>query len=361
MSVQALRSRTNQLIAALLLIGALATVGAPGNLLAQDNAASPISPSAPQTYTVKQGDTLWSIATLFLRDPWLWPEIWYVNPQVRNPHLIYPGDVLALSYGKDGKPIITLQTAGAMRLSPQVRSQPLQGAIYAIPYDIVAAFVSKPTVLSKEEIKAAPYALSSREQHLIAATGNTIYARGKLSDQAGTNYNLINVGAPLRDPDDNDVVGYIGHYTGAAKLTRGGDPATLEISDSKRETLEGDKLFPAEISMNLDFIPHAPEKPVDGRVISLVNGISMAGQYQVVVINRGKQHGVEPGQVLNVYQAGQKVRDRSVSGLKKSSRVQLPDERSGTFMVFKSFDRISYGLIMHAVSPIREKDRVGNP
>lgn len=325
-----------------------------------------ISPTAPQSYTVQRGDTLWDIANTFLRDPWYWPEIWYVNPQVENPHLIYPGDVLTLAYGADGQPEIRLERGSAGRLSPRIRSQPLEGPINAIPYEIVAAFMSKPMVLEKGQIKAAPYLVSSREQHLVMATGNTVYARGKLDGEVSTRYSIVHVGDELRDPDDNDVVGYQGHYAGSARVTRTGDPASLLVTESEREAFEGDKLFPSEIDVPLDFIPRAPADKLEGRIISVVNGISVVGQYQVVVINRGKRHGLEPGHVLTIEQAGPVVRDRYAGGVRRvysafGGKVRLPDEPAGTFMVFKTFDRISYGLIMEAQAAIRVMDRVVNP
>ena len=336
-----------------------------GSVAAQSESTSPIAPNAPQSYTVKKGDTLWDIANVFLRDPWYWPEIWYVNPQVENPHLIYPGDVLALAYGADGSPQVRLERGGATRLAPRMRSQPLEGAITAIPYEIIAAFMSKPTVLEKEQIKGAPHIVSSRDQHLVMAAGNTIYAAGKIDGDVNTRYNIMRVGDPLRDPDDNDVVGYEALYAASARVTRPGKPTTLEITESSREALEGDKLFPGDVDVPLDFIPHAPAGPVEGQIISIVDGISVVGQYQVVVINRGRNHGLEPGHILLVEQAGPVVRDKMSGGARVSNlfakKVRLPDELAGTFMVFKTFDRVSYGLIMEAQGPMRVYDHVVSP
>jgi len=324
-----------------------------------------ISPTAPQSYTVKKGDTLWDIANVFLRDPWYWPEIWYVNPQVENPHLIYPGDVLALAYGADGNAQVRLERGGGTRMSPRVRSQPLEGAITAIPYEIVAAFMSKPSVLQKDQIKTAPHIVSSRDQHLIMAPGNTIYAKGDVPGEIATRYNIVHVGEALRDPDDNDVVGYEGIYTATARISRQGDPTSLEVIEGSRESFDGDLLFPGEVDVPLDFIPHSPTAPVDGSIISIVDGISVVGQYQVVVINRGKSHGLEPGHILLVEQAGPVGKDKSSKAAKVSTlfakKVRLPNELAGTFMVFKTFDRISYGLIMEAQAPMRVNDRVMSP
>jgi len=293
-----------------------------------------LNPSAPQKYVVQKGDTLWGIASRFLRDPWFWPEIWYVNPQIENPHLIYPGDALTLGVGANGKPIVQVERGGAERLSPQVRTQPLDEAIKAIPYEIVASFMSKPSVIG---------------------AGNEVYVMG-LAGADSSGYNIIHVGDALVDPDDNAVVGYQGIYTGAARLERAGKPAKLVITESARETLEGDKVVSDSLDVALDFIPHAPQQTVSGRIISVIDGVTNIGQYQVVVINRGEKQGMEPGQVLGVFQKGYKVPDRTRGG-----RVQLPNERAGTFMVFKTFNRISYGLIMEAERPLHVGDVVANP
>lgn len=329
--------------------------------------ASKLNANAPESYVVKRGDTLWGIAKVFLRDPWYWPEIWQVNPQVHNPHLIYPGDTLRLVY-IDGKPSIVLQRGDGVRVEPRVRSQPLEGAVTTIPYETVAAFMSKPSVLAEEQIKAAPYVLATRDTHVVIADGDTVYARGfKSPAQPGTHYNVVRVGDALRDPDDNRIVGYDGIFTGAGHITRGGDPATLIMTESARETEAGDKLFAGGIDVPLDFIPSPPKVKVNGRIMAVSDGVSVIGQYQVVVINRGARDGLAPGNVLAIFGAGPVVKDNANRGFLNSmtrltsTKVQLPDERNGTFMVFKTFDNLSYGLIMEATDIIRVADRVQNP
>src|ERR1700677_1944282 len=181
----------------------------------------PLAENAPDSYVVKRGDTLWGIAKVFLRDPWYWPEIWQVNPQVHNPHLIYPGDTLRLVY-IEGKPTIMLQRGDSARVLPRVRSEPLESAVTSIPYETVAAFMSKPSVLTKEQIKDAPYVLATRDLHVAMSDGDTIYARGFTSPAVlGTHYNVVHVGDALIDPDDHRVVGYDGIFTGAGHITRG--------------------------------------------------------------------------------------------------------------------------------------------
>jgi hypothetical protein len=330
-----------------------------------------LAPNAPDSYVVKRGDTLWGIAKVFLRDPWYWPEIWQVNPQVQNPHLIYPGDTLRLVF-IEGQPKIVLQPGlqrgDSARVVPRVRSQPLEAAVTTIPYETVAAFMSKPTVLSKDQIKDAPYVVATRDMHVVMADGDTLYARGFTNPAAvGTHYNVVRVGDALRDPDDNRVVGYDGIYNGAGRVVRAGDPATLILTNSARETEMGDKLFQSGVDVPLDFIPSPPKTEVNGRIMAVSDGVTVIGQYQVVVINRGAQDGLNPGTVLAVYQAGDKIRDTQSQGFLRgdskliAASVQLPDERIGTFMVFKTFDRMSYGLIMEAKNMIRVADKVENP
>ena len=330
--------------------------------------APAINPNAPDSYVVKRGDTLWGIAKVFLRDPWFWPEIWQVNPQIQNPHLIYPGDTLRLVY-INGRPTLMLQRGDAARVLPRVRSQPLEGAVTTIPYETVAAFMSKPTVLAQEQIKGAPYVLATRDMHVAMADGDTLYARGFTAPaEVGTHYNVVRVGDALRDPDDGDrVVGYDGIFTGAGHVTRVGDPTTLIMTESARETEPGDKLFAGGVDVPLDFIPSSPKTRTNGRIMLVSNGVTVIGQYEVVVINRGTIDGLAPGNVLAVFQSGEVIPDTANRGFLNSTsrlgskKVHLPDERSGTFMVFKTFEHLSYGLIMEATNVIRVGDRVMNP
>jgi hypothetical protein len=329
-----------------------------------------LAPNAPDSYVVKKGDTLWGIAKVFLRDPWFWPEIWQVNPQVQNPHLIYPGDTLHLVY-VDGKARIVLQPGlergDAARVMPRVRSQPLEAAVTTIPYETIAAFMSKPSVLEKEQINQAPYVLTTRDSHIMMADGNTVYARGfKGPVELGMHYNLVRVGVALRDPDDHQILGYNGVFTGTGHVTRVGDPVTLIMTQSTRETYPGDKLFAGDVDVPLDFVPSSPRNLIKGQIMEVSDGVSVIGQYQVVAINRGARDGLAPGNVLAVYQRGDSVRDNVSKGFIRgvsfmAPKVRLPDERTGTFMVFKTFNRLSYGLIMEATDVIRVNDYVESP
>ena len=339
--------------------GATETAGVPRRSI-------PLADNAPDSYVVKRGDTLWGIAKVFLRDPWYWPEIWQVNPQVHNPHLIYPGDTLRLVY-IDGQPQIVLQRGDGVRVEPRVRSEPLDSAITTIPYATVAAFMSKPTVLDRDQIKTAPYVLATRDLHVVMSEGDTVYARGFSSPaELGSHYNVVRVGDPLIDPDDNRVLGYDGIFTGSGHVTRQGDPTTLIMTESARESRAGDKLIPGGVDVPLDFIPTAPRVKTNGRIISVANGVTVIGQYEVVVVNRGARDGLAPGNVLGVFDTGPVVADTDKRGFFNldrlgAKRVQLPSERTGTFMVFKTFDNISYGLIMEATNVIRVGDKIENP
>ncbi|HEY0940716.1 MAG TPA: LysM peptidoglycan-binding domain-containing protein [Steroidobacter sp.] len=371
-----------------LVAGLTVTAGvlAPPSLQAQDSPAQtvgsgsniPLAANAPDQYVVKRGDTLWDISRMFLREPWYWPEIWYVNPQIANPHLIYPGDVLKLVY-VDGQPRLTVErggetiegSRGGKRLGPEVRREPLSQAITAIPYDIVASFMGRPTLLTKDQVKTAPYVVAMRDSHMIGALGNEVYARGIGNAEPETRFSVIHVEEELRDPDNNALLGYSGMYVGSGPVATAGDPAKLLMTDSTREVLQGDKVFPESVDVNVDFVPHAPASDIDASIMA-VRSHTVMGQYQVVALNRGSDAGLEPGHILAVYKRGDVVRDTFKEGGLAARRsrsrtsgfgnnVQLPDERAGVLMVFKAFDKLSYALVMETTHEIRQGDRAKNP
>ena len=327
----------------------------------------PLADGHPNQYTVQEGDTLWDIASVFLRDPWYWPEVWYVNPQVENPHLIYPGDILSL-VSVDGQQRIVNRPVSAYRLSPQARITPLDEAIASIPYEKISAFLSKGIVLEKGQAEQLPHIVAVRGEHMVAAAGNHIYVRGGEAAPTGTRYSVVHIGDRLIDPDDGKLIGYQGIYVGEGVLSRGGDPSTIALTETNREALEGDRLIPETVDIPLNFFPKAPDIQVEGRIISVVDGVSLIGQYQVIVLNRGARNGLAPGDVLTVFQDGEVVRDRysksafvSEKSLFGGEKVKLPDEEAGTVMVFKVYDRIAYGLVMEATDAIRVHDTVRNP
>jgi hypothetical protein len=356
------RSSFRRFIAAAALLTLVGTA-----TVAQDAAGPTLNPDRPDRYVVRPGDTLWGISSLFLRDPWYWPEIWTVNPQVANPHLIYPGDVLNLVY-VDGRPQLQMErggggsvarASGTDRLSPRIREQQLGDAITTIPYAVIAPFLTRGTVLERNEISKLPYVVAMREELLVGAAGNDLYVRGDVAGEDST-YSVVHVGEKLIDPDNGDVVAYEATYVGEGVVRRTGDPSTLHLNNTAREALRGDRLLAVEQPFPLQFQPRPPGKAVDGRIIHVVDGVYTFGQYQVVVLNRGSRHGLEAGHVLTVLRAGERVTDIVQPGL-FGDKVRLPDEEAGTVMVFRTYDRISYALVMRSSAQLREFDKVKNP
>jgi LysM domain len=323
-----------------------------------------LKPDHPTRYVVVKGDTLWDISSKFLQDPWRWPEIWNLNPTIENPHLIYPGDTISLVF-VDGKPVLQIergQEQRVVKLSPQARSTHLSSAIPTVPTTAISQFLSRPRILTQEQLDQAGYIASAEESRLISGAGNVVYVM-KLNQEPGLKgYSVYRINQAYRNPDDeDDVLGYEVIHVADAHLEREGDPATLRITKSYRETLIGDKvLISDEEQVDQSFLPRSPEQKVEGRIISLIEGMSRAGQYQTVVVNLGKQDGIEPGHVLAVRHAGSVIKDPLSSGFFKS-KVQLPDERSGLLMVVRAFDRISYAMVMNATRDIRVNDPVNNP
>ena len=337
---------------------ALPTGPAAGQSSGIDRSVIPIAADAPERYVVQKGDTLWDISGRFLRDPWYWPEIWYVNPQVQNPHLIYPGDVLVLTW-VDGRPRVMLERGGATRLSPRVREYPLSEAIRAIPWEIVEAYMSKPTVLAKEQIEAAPYIVTARDERRITSSGDKVYAR-RLDDAAvGSPWMVYHVGGKLVDPETDDHIGYQGVYTATGKVQDTGDPATLLLTRSARETEHGDILLPEKIDVGMDIIPRAPSSAVEGTIIAVTDKQVIFGEFQVAVINRGTRDGMEPGHVLAVWDLPKEVTDDTK--YRESSKVTLPSHDVGKFIVFKTWEQISYGLVLDSTREMEVGFKVKNP
>ncbi len=331
-------------------------------------ARAAIKPDAPATYTVQRGDTLWDLANLFLSDPWLWPEIWQVNPQVNNPHLIYPGDVLALGYGANGEPQITLARGGAARLDPRLRTSPLDGAIATIPYAAIASFLERPAVLSKDQLRNAPHVLGFRDGHMVGGAGQEAYVKGLGNSAQRSRYNIYHIGEQIVDPDDGTVLGFMGTYAATGVVVRAGTTSKIVLEDAARETLQGDPLISSDSDVPLNFLPRAPGKDIQGEIVAVFDGTELIGQYRIVAINRGRSQGIEIGHVLAVDTRGEVVGDSTRKLFRripiKSSlvpRIRLPDERAGSVLVFKVYDRMSYGLTVSVTSPLRIGDIVRTP
>lgn len=329
-----------------------------------------IKPDYPDRYTVQKGDTLWDISKRFLKDPWLWPEVWHINSAIRNPHLIYPGDVIVLYY-EDGKPFLTMEGAAGTapkyqkpgiktyKLSPKIRSESLEKAITTISRELIAPFLSRPRIATKEQIESAPYIISSFEEHLISGSTNRVYAKNLNGSKLGA-YHVLRPGVEYKDPETGESLGFELTDLADASVVRGGEPATLILNDARQEIFNGDLLFPHENKeMDFQFFPRPPKSDIRGSIVSVVNGVSLIGQYDIVVLNRGTKHGLEPGHVLAIYQKGANVRDPKAFW--SWDRIKMPDERAAILMVFRVNEKTSYGLIMEAQRPIKIYDYVKNP
>jgi LysM repeat protein len=337
----------------------------------QQEAPGPaLNPSHPESYVVQSGDTLWDIAAMFLQDPWYWPEIWQINPQVENPHLIFPGDTLSLSYLDDGRPAVSATRSSAPaagpieagpteRLAPAIRTESIENAIPTVPYGTVRAFLSRPAVLGADDVASLPY-LFAIPSGLISSAGREVYVRGT-DAPVGSVFNLVHPGDALVDPDNGEVIGYQGLYVGQGRVREAGDPATVFLTETVREASIGDYLISEESLTPVNFFPSAPVDLVEGSIMSVLDGVSVVGQYQVIVVNRGARDGIEPGHVLSVYAAGNVVTDEVRVTSFSAEKVQLPDRLSATTMVFRVFDRMSYALVMEATREIRVYDKVRNP
>ncbi|WP_075184734.1 LysM peptidoglycan-binding domain-containing protein [Teredinibacter haidensis] len=313
--------------------------------------------TVPATHTVVKGDTLWDISAAFLKNPWMWPEIWHVNTQISNPHLIYPGDVIRLIY-MDGKPRLTLDTSGRIfKLSPKARVLSEGEAIQTIPLDEINAFLSRSRISSNDELDAAPYVLSGMDEHLIVGAGDRLYARGTFEEGSRV-YGVYRKGDEFVDPETREKLGVLAEDIGTAELmSTDQEVSTLKVSRTTEEIRAGDRfLRQEERAIDSTFYPSPPMEGFEGEILSVEKGLHQVGTMDVVVINRGEREGVIPGNVMAIYKRGGKIRDR-VTG----ERVQLPDERAGVLMVFRVFDKVSLGIVLEAYRGISVTDYVRKP
>lgn len=307
---------------------------------------------APLRYTVKKGDTLWGIASYFLRDPWQWPQLWYENTQVRNPHLIYPGETLTLVM-VDGRPRLADVSE---HLHPQVREEPLDAALPAIPLDAIRNFLRGPRLVTEDEIDGAPYVLEYTGEHIDGGANDGIYVRN-LPEHPAPTWAVVQIGDEYRDPDSGERLGFEALPAGQAELRTPGKTSEFLITQSSREVLIGDRLLPVEKeNFDANFYPHPPPKPVDGRIISVFDSVTEIPQYQIVALNRGSKAGLDPGTVLAIYQSGRVVADPY-----GNSRIELPEQYAGLLMVFKTTSKLSYALVMSANRPAHVYDKVHQP
>ena len=350
---------------------------------------SELAANAPDSYTIKRGDTLWDISKLFLKSPWRWPELWGMNlNDIKNPHLIYPGQVLLLER-KNGmaslrvaNPVADDSGIGTIRVSPRTRFESLRDtALTALKSSDIEPFLAEPIVVDEATLNAAPRIVSAQESRVLLTRGDRAYARGPsgsplMDDQAREKqYRVFRNATPLKDPGTGEILGYEAQYVGKASLVRGEStadipekdgttssaivPATIDIVAAKEEMRVGDRMLPEPPRQMQTYTPHAPGTALTGRIISVYgSAVVNAAQNQVVAINLGTNNGIETGHVMSIQKDGARVVDKGDS---TRPLMKLPDERNGLLMVFRTFERVSYALILDITDGVRVGDRLTVP
>ena len=345
-----------------------------------------LSPDAPDTYVVKSGDTLWGISGMYLKRPWRWPELWGMNLQaIRNPHLIFPGQTLHLEK-TGGFARLRTSAPGALetvRVSPRTRSNSLsESALPTLKSHLIEPFLAEPLVVDADTLSQAPRIVGTTEDRVLMSANDRIYARADAASPMRAEpgeprqYRIFRNAVALKDPMTGDVLGYEAQYLGKAVMVRGEGyedsangkggitsdyvPATLDITSIKEEIRAGDRLLPAPPRTFTSYVPHAPGVDVDARVVSIYgsSAVANAAQNNVIAINRGTQDGIEVGHVLNLLTKGSRIRDTTAE---QRSEIKLPSESNGVVMVFRTFDRVAYALILDVSTPVRVGDRLVNP
>jgi len=338
------------------------------SLVAQVQADEPpFKETSPQSYTVKKGDTLWHIADTFLEAPWQWPEVWHVNPQIENPHLIYPGDQIDLIY-VDGKPMLSLErntgrkvmSDGTLKLSPQMRISQLNSEIPAIPLEAIQSFLVDHRIVEKQELTVAPYVIAGSDERIILGTGDFFYARdpkNKFADET-TAYGIYRGGESFFDPETGENLGYEAIQIGLGKfISQTDDVAKIRLLEAEQEIRINDRLLPTvEQKVESVFQPKSPGVEIDGKIIHVFAGVRNVSQHDVVIVNKGERDKLEVGDVLATYRVGEQVRDRNTNEL-----IQLPSERSGLMIIFRTFEKLSFGLIVKSYKSITVMDEAKNP
>jgi LysM repeat protein len=343
-------------------------------------ALSDLAPNAPSSYTIKRGDTLWSIATLFLKSPWRWPELWGMNrTQIRNPHLIYPGQTLLLVKTADGRAQLVLAGSNAAvtppapaepppvpteKISPRAREIDVGGAqaIPSIPNNQIEPFLSRPNIVASDELDKYPRIVATQQDRVFLGAGDEAYARGvdPAAHAGSQTFHVFRPAKPIFDPDDlgrKTPIAYEAKFLGTARLVKNGEVASLAIIESKQEIGVGDRLVPVEHQELINYVPRRPDKNIEGRIVSVYGGVIAVGAGDIVTINRGRKDGLEIGNVLAVLRNGATIVDRTAG----KEKVKLPDENVGHLFVFRVFDSVAYALLVSASGPITVGDRFNQP
>ncbi|WP_370980503.1 LysM peptidoglycan-binding domain-containing protein [Agaribacterium sp. ZY112] len=311
----------------------------------------------PTTHVVVKGDTLWDISESFLKNPWLWPEIWHVNAQIKNPHLIYPGDAIRLIY-VDGKKRLTLDTSGRIyKLEPKAHVISAGEAIETIPLDEINSFLSRSRVVGKEELEMSPYVISGAQEHLVVGAGDRAYVRGEVEGER-SGYGVYRQGEVYMDPVTDEFLGVQAIDIGSGVIENvEGEISTMLVTRTTEEMRIGDRLLrEEERSIESTFFPSSPDVDIEGEILAVEGGVSTVGKLDIVVINRGQREEMKTGDVLAIYKRGSYIKDRVTGG-----KVKLPDERAGLIMVFRTFEKVSMALVLDADQGIRVEDIVRNP
>lgn len=328
-----------------------------------------LAPNAPDRYTVVKGDTLWDISGRFLSKPWRWPEIWELNrEQIRNPHLIYPGDIVVLDRSGASPRLRLSRLVGSggsgadpsglpvERRQPQTRVEMLEREpVPTIDSTAIEPFLNRPLIVGEKELAANPRIVATQDGRVYLGRGDLAYARG-IADDTVREWHIYRQAKPLLDPDTRKPIAWEALFVGSARLEKAGDPATLRITSMTEEIGVGDRLMPSEPPKTFSYVPRPPAGEVDGRILAVYRGVTQIGRNNVVAVNAGGGAGVEPGNVLAIHQRGRLVVDRETK-----EQLRLPDEAVGHLLVFRVFDNISYGLVMDASQSITVGDVVTNP
>lgn len=338
-------------------------------LMAQQRPEIRLQDNVPDRHVVVRGDTLWGIAGKFLKDPWRWPEVWKLNQDaVKNPHWIYPGDVIVLD--RSGlQPELRLGDAAGgetIRLSPRVRAEDTsKEAVPSIPPRVIEPFLSRPLVIEPDGLDNAPRIIAAQADRVYLGSGDVAYVSGIKDAKLDSLWQIYRPGRALVDPDSQKTLGYEAVFLGDSRVTRTGDPATIEIFGAPQEIGKGDRLVAAPPLTLINYAPHAPAASIKGRIIATRGGLRETGPQNVVVLNKGRSDGLEPGHVLALLRLGRTNVERTPSrkwfGADKVVETKLPDERYGLVFVFRAFDRVSYALVMSASRPVLIDDVVSTP
>ncbi len=324
------------------------------------NAAEPLTlvDNPPDRHVVVKGDTLWGISGKFLKQPWRWPEIWRMNrDQIKNPHLIYPGDVIVLDLSGGDPRLKIARPVGDGRLQPQVYSQPIQQVIPSIPPNVIEPFTSQPLIVEDKQLDAAIRIVAMPEDRMLIGSGDNFYVTG-IPDASVEQWQVFRPGKPLKDPATGETIAHEAFFLGNARLVKPGEPATLRVTHAKEEMNRGDYLMPAPAPQIISYAPHRPDSEVTARVVSIYGGLNEGGAASVVALNRGKEDGLEIGHVLALF------RNAVSQGFDDDGRrvtTALPEERYALAFVFRVFNKIAYALVVESSRSVIVGDAARNP